>query len=47
MIMHTQYTTNFIESAVGEKIIVGPIEYIVIFEGTHEAVKMFHQKTRL
>ena len=39
MIMYTQYTTNFIESAAGEKIIVGPVEYIVTFEGTHEGSK--------
>lgn len=39
MIMYTQYTTNFIESAAGEKTIVGPVEYIVTFEGTHEGSK--------
>jgi len=39
MIMYTQYTTNFIESTVGEKITVGPVEYVVTFEGTHEGNK--------
>ena len=39
MIMYTQYTTNFIESTVGEKITVGPVEYVVTFEGTHEGSK--------
>ncbi len=34
--MYTQYTTNFIESTVGEKVIVGPVEYMVTFEGTHK-----------
>jgi len=39
MFMYTQYTTNFIESTVGEKITVGPVEYVVTFEGTHEGSK--------
>ena len=34
--MYTQYTTNFIESTVGEKVTVGPVEYMVTFEGTHK-----------
>ena len=34
--MYTQYTTNYIESVAGDKIIVGPVEYVVTFEGTHE-----------
>ena len=37
--MYTQYTTNFIESTVGEKVTVGPVEYVVSFEGTHEGSK--------
>ena len=37
--MYTQYTTNFIESTVGEKITVGPVEYVISFEGTHEGSK--------
>ena len=39
MIMYTQYTTNFIESTIGETVTVGPVEYIVTFEGTHEGSK--------
>jgi len=39
MIMYTQYTTNFIESTVGETVTVGPVEYVVTFEGTHEGNK--------
>ena len=39
MIMYTQYTTNFIESMIGETVTVGPVEYIVTFEGTHEGSK--------
>ena len=37
--MYTQYTTNFIESTVGEKVTVGPVEYIITFEGTFEGSK--------
>ena len=37
--MYTQYSTNFIESTVGEKITVGPVEYVITFEGTHEGSK--------
>ncbi len=39
MIMYTQYTTNFIESTVGETVTVGPVDYVVTFEGTHEGSK--------
>lgn len=39
MIMYSQYTTNFIESTVGETVTVGPVEYVVTFEGTHEGSK--------
>jgi len=39
MIMYTQYTTNFIESTIGETVTVGPVEYVVTFEGTHEGSK--------
>ncbi|MDH3313401.1 MAG: DUF4352 domain-containing protein [Nitrosopumilus sp.] len=37
--MYTQYTTNYIESTAGKPIIVGPVEYIITFEGTHEGSK--------
>ena len=39
MFMYTQYTTNFIESTAGETITVGPVEYVITFEGTHEGSK--------
>ena len=37
--MYTQYTTNYIESVSGNPIIVGPVEYTITFEGTHEGSK--------
>ena len=37
--MYTQYQTNFIEVNEGEIVVVGPVEYIVTFEGTHEGDK--------
>ena len=37
--MYTQYATNYIESIAGEPVIVGPVEYIITFEGTHEGSK--------
>ena len=37
--MYTQYITNFIETTAGEKVTVGPVEYRVSFEGTHEGSK--------
>jgi hypothetical protein len=39
MFMYTQYQTNYIESSVGNVVTVGPVEYIVTFEGTHEGDK--------
>ncbi len=39
MFMYTQYQTNYIESSVGNAVIVGPVEYVVTFEGTHEGDK--------
>ena len=35
MFMYTQYQTNYIESSVGSPVTVGPVEYVVTFEGTH------------
>ena len=35
MYMYTQYQTNFIEVAAGEPVVVGPVKYIVTFDGTH------------
>jgi hypothetical protein len=37
--MYTQYQTNFIETNAGETVTVGPVEYVVTFEGTHEGNK--------
>ena len=37
--MYMQYQTNFIEVNEGEPVIVGPVEYVVTFEGTHEGDK--------
>jgi len=39
MFMYIQYETNFIESSVGNTIKVGPVEYIITFEGTHNGDK--------
>ena len=36
---YTQYQTNYIESIEGEVVKVGPVEYIVTFEGTHQGNK--------
>ena len=37
--MYTQYQTNFIETNAGEMVMVGPVEYIITFEGTHDGNK--------
>ena len=37
--MYMQYQTNFIEVSAGETVLVGPVEYTVIFDGTHEGDK--------
>ena len=36
---YTQYQTNYIETTAGETVKVGPVEYIITFEGTHEGSK--------
>ena len=36
MFTYTQQQTNYIESSTGNPVTVGPVEYIVTFEGTHE-----------
>jgi hypothetical protein len=36
MYMYTQYQTNFITVAAGEPVRVGPVEYVVTFDGTHQ-----------
>ena len=39
MYMYTQYQTNFIEGTAGEPITVGPVQYIITFDGTHQGDK--------
>jgi len=39
MYTYTQYQTNYIESVAGKTITVGPVEYVITFEGTHEGNK--------
>jgi len=39
MFMYTQHTTNYIESVEGKKVTIGPVEYIVTFEGTFKGSK--------
>ena len=39
MYMYAQYQTNFITGVAGNPITVGPVEYIITFEGTHEGSK--------
>ncbi|MGH1566533.1 MAG: DUF4352 domain-containing protein [Nitrosopumilus sp.] len=39
MYAYTQYQTNYIESVAGETVTVGPVEYVITFEGTHEGDK--------
>ncbi len=37
--MYTQYQTNFITVIAGESVTVGPVQYIVTFDGTHQGNK--------
>ncbi|HJJ22681.1 MAG TPA: DUF4352 domain-containing protein [Nitrosopumilus sp.] len=39
MYTYTQYQTNYITSVAGEVIIVGPVEYVITFDGTHDGNK--------
>jgi len=39
MYMYTQYQTNFIEANAGEPVNVGPMQYSVTFDGTHQGNK--------
>ena len=36
MYTYTQYQVNYIESTAGETVRVGPVEYIITFEGIHQ-----------
>lgn len=35
MFMYTQYQANYVTANAGEPLIVGPVEYTILFEGTH------------
>ena len=35
MYMYSQYQTNYITAIAGDTITVGPVEYVITFEGTH------------
>ena len=37
--MYTQYQTNYIETVAGKTVTVGPTDYIITFEGTHNGDK--------
>jgi len=39
MYMYTQYQTNFITVDSGDPVIVGPVKYIITFEGTNSGTK--------
>ena len=39
MYTYTQYQTNYITTVAGETITIGPVEYVITFEGTHEGSK--------
>ena len=36
MFMYTQYQINYITADAGELVTIGPVEYMISFEGTHE-----------
>lgn len=36
---YTQYQTNYIEVTEGQRVKVGPVEYVITFEGTHTGDK--------
>jgi len=36
MYMYTQYQTNFISVNAGEPVVIGPVEYTIIFDGIHK-----------
>ena len=40
--MYSEYQVNFIETTAGKPVIVGPVEYTVTFEGTHEEDRKAH-----
>jgi hypothetical protein len=36
MYTYTQYQTNFIVGKMGDPVVVGPVEYVITFDGTHK-----------
>ncbi len=36
---YTQYETNYVESSIGNTVKVGPVEYVITFENTHNGNK--------
>ncbi len=36
MYMYSQYQTNYISAVAGDTITVGPVEYVITYEGTHQ-----------
>ena len=39
MYMYAQYQTNYVTANAGEPIVVGPVEYSITFDGTHNGDK--------
>ncbi len=39
MYTYALYQTNYITAVAGETVIVGPVEYVITFEGTHQGNK--------
>ena len=39
MYMYSVYQTNYITAVAGDTITVGPVEYVITFEGTHQGTK--------
>jgi len=39
MFMYSQYQTNYITAIAGETVVVGPTQYTISFEGTHDGDK--------
>lgn len=39
MYMYSQYQTNYISAVAGDTITVGPVEYVITFEGIHQGSK--------
>ncbi len=39
MYAYVEYQTNYIEVNAGDTITIGPVEYVVLFDGTHEGSK--------